>query len=40
MRGTHEHGPSAVIMGGPNKSGQDGKRLARLPLADQAFLRH
>jgi error-prone DNA polymerase len=26
MRGTHEHSPITVIMGGPNKSGHDGKK--------------
>jgi len=28
MRGTHEHSRSAVIMGGPNKSGHDDIQLA------------
>jgi hypothetical protein len=29
MRGTHEHSPSAVIIGGPDKPGHDGEGEAR-----------
>jgi hypothetical protein len=32
MRGTHEHGSSTVIMGGPDKPGHDAESVVRDPL--------